>query len=532
MAEKYYSIITNRGKDLEAASSAGGPAVVLKNFVVGDGNGQAVTPDPARTSLVHAVIDPIAISSLEVSPDQSNQWIAHLVLPSSVGGFTVREMGLLTDAGELYAVCNCAAIEKPESGISINAQFRLAVSETAEIELIVATGDGLFLRQDANLNDVKDKAESRSNLGLKSAAVADVTSSVADNAPGRVLKVGDYGLTKAISVPANTDLAAFFATALGAFYHCDNATSYTNHPGFGSNWFDVHITVHEVTNYRTLIAVSGAGNLAVASISGITGGYSFSGWKKVYSELEKPVPKEIFPLSENIGNAADLNNYTTPGLYFQSANAQAATGKNYPESNAGSLEVYKHAGISQVYRIYNSSRTYIRSLYGGSWSAWVKQYDTANKPSYTDVGALASNGTAVAASKLATARTINGVAFDGTKNISISASQIGSYTKSESDTRFGKGRTQTGSNSTYYSHPNGTVFMQSVRSIYVGNSTTVTVTLPTSFPNGIIGIGGTFYGSGGKDSDSFYQFTPVGKNQVQIRTQNCSGTFSVVVTGY
>jgi len=165
MAAKYYSILTNRGKELEAESSANGTPVILKNFVVGDGNGQAVTPDPAKTSLVHEVYRS-TISSLEVSPDQSNQWIAYLVLPSDVGGFTVREMGLLTEAGELYAVCNCAAIEKPESGISINAQFRLAVSETAEVELIVATGDGLFLRQDANLSDVKDKAKSRINLGL------------------------------------------------------------------------------------------------------------------------------------------------------------------------------------------------------------------------------------------------------------------------------------------------------------------------------------------------------------------------------
>ncbi|MGZ7140715.1 hypothetical protein ACXWN7_09765, partial [Streptococcus pyogenes] len=53
-------------------------------------------------------------------------------------------------------------------------QFRLAVSETADIELKVATGDGLFLRQDANLGDVKDASESRKNIGLKGAAVLDV----------------------------------------------------------------------------------------------------------------------------------------------------------------------------------------------------------------------------------------------------------------------------------------------------------------------------------------------------------------------
>lgn len=173
MAEKYYSILTNRGKELEAQSSATGKPVIIKDFVVGDGNGQPVTPNPAKTTLNHEVYRS-GISALQVSPVQANQFIAQLVLPPGVGGFVVREVGLLTDAGELYAVANCAAIEKPVSGISVTLQFRLAVSETADIELKVATGDGLFLRQDANLGDVKDAAESRKNIGLKGAAVLDV----------------------------------------------------------------------------------------------------------------------------------------------------------------------------------------------------------------------------------------------------------------------------------------------------------------------------------------------------------------------
>lgn len=165
MAEQYYSILTNRGKELEAASSANGTPVIIKDFVIGDGNGMAATPDPARTTLVREVYRQ-AISKLDVSQEQSNQWVAHLVVPADVGGFTIREVGLLTDAGELYAVANCAAIEKPVSGINVSLQFRLAVNETASIELQVATGDGLFLRQDANLADLNNTAKALENLGL------------------------------------------------------------------------------------------------------------------------------------------------------------------------------------------------------------------------------------------------------------------------------------------------------------------------------------------------------------------------------
>ncbi|MGC1054576.1 phage tail protein [Pantoea agglomerans] len=167
MAEQYYSILTNRGKELEAASSANGTPVVIKDFVIGDGNGngKAATPNPSQTALIREVYRH-AISGLDVSHEQSNQWVAHLVVPADVGGFTIREVGLLTDAGELYAVANCAAIEKPVSGINVNLQFRLAVNETASIELKVATGDGLFLRQDANLSDLNNIAKALENLGL------------------------------------------------------------------------------------------------------------------------------------------------------------------------------------------------------------------------------------------------------------------------------------------------------------------------------------------------------------------------------
>ncbi|ENF3168053.1 phage tail protein [Escherichia coli] len=166
MTTKHCSILTNRGKALEAASAAGGAPVVLDGFVVGDGNGNAVTPEAGQTALVREVYRG-TISRLTVSPDQENQFIAYLVLPEGVGGFTVREAGLLTTDGELYAVGSCAAIEKPVNGVTATLQFRLAVAESAQVTLNVATGDGLFLRQDRNLSDVEDKEETVENLGLK-----------------------------------------------------------------------------------------------------------------------------------------------------------------------------------------------------------------------------------------------------------------------------------------------------------------------------------------------------------------------------
>ncbi|HFK5774936.1 TPA: phage tail protein [Enterobacter ludwigii] len=113
-------------------------------------------------------------------------------------------------------------------------------------------------------------------------------------------------------------------------------------------------------------------------------------WVKLYSEFNKPMSQDVFGTAMGIGGGADLNAYTAPGLYYQPTNVQAQSGKNYPETTAGSLQIYKHAGITQIYRVYSNSRSYIRTLYNGVWSAWTKQYDAANKPSADDVDAVSA----------------------------------------------------------------------------------------------------------------------------------------------
>ncbi|MGC6230590.1 phage tail protein [Hafnia paralvei] len=170
----FYSIITNRGKELEAEALASGTKITLAKFVVGDGNGQAVAPKPTQTKLINEQYRG-DIGELSVSPDQPTQMMAKVVLPTEVGGFTVREIGMLTDAGELYAVANCAAIEKPVGGVSVNMQFRLAVSDTANITLNVATGDGLFLRIDQDLLEIRGRGALAQKTARESLAIVDAS---------------------------------------------------------------------------------------------------------------------------------------------------------------------------------------------------------------------------------------------------------------------------------------------------------------------------------------------------------------------
>ncbi|WP_239687179.1 phage tail protein, partial [Citrobacter freundii] len=170
----YYSIITNRGKELEAEALASGRLIVLTHFVVGDSNGKQVKPDPSQIRLINETYRG-DIAELVVSPEQSTQLMAKIVLPTGIGGFTVREVGLMTDAGELYAVANCPSIDKPVGGVSVNMQFRLAVSDTSNITLNVATGDGLFLRIDQNLKEIKARGAEAQKTSRESIGVLDGT---------------------------------------------------------------------------------------------------------------------------------------------------------------------------------------------------------------------------------------------------------------------------------------------------------------------------------------------------------------------
>ncbi|EFO4006342.1 s domain protein [Escherichia coli] len=70
---------------------------------------------------------------------------------------------------------------------------------------------------------------------------------------------------------------------------------------------------------------------------------------------------------------------------------------------------------------------YIRSKRdnaAANWSPWAQIYTTAHKPTASEVGALPANSNAVSATRLQTARRINNVPFDGTGDITITATGV------------------------------------------------------------------------------------------------------------
>jgi hypothetical protein len=96
-----------------------------------------------------------------------------------------------------------------------------------------------------------------------------------------------------------------------------------------------------------------------------------------------------------IGNAVNLNSYTSTGLFIQSSNAEAAAGSNYPAPYAGLLEVYARSDAAFVYQRYTTYQpyniVYHRSNYTGTWSTWKGVSSIGHSHSIAEVDGLATS---------------------------------------------------------------------------------------------------------------------------------------------
>ncbi len=356
----FYSIITNRGKELEAEALASGTKITLVKFVVGDGSGQAVIPKPTQTKLVNEKYR-ADIGDLSVSSDQSTQMMAKVVIPTDVGGFTVREIGILTDAGELYAVANCAAIEKPVGGVSVNMQFRLAVSDTANIILNVATGDGLFLRIDQDLSEISERGEAAQKKARESIDVVDASTK----------KRGLVQLNSAVN--STSEIQAATPAAIKAVY--DFASEkYTALDATTARKGIVQLYSGIDSNIETQAATPKAVKAANDNANGRVPNSRKVNGRALSADISITSSDIFDGQAIGIGANQNLDNYKTPGIYYQAANANASAALKYPENLAGSLVVLKNAGITQLYYVYNSSRIWSRSKYAeGPWTTWAPQ---------------------------------------------------------------------------------------------------------------------------------------------------------------
>lgn len=134
----FFAILTNAGAAKLANATALGIPLKLTSMAVGDGNGQPVTPNPAATNLVN-VKRTAPLNALFADPVNPSQLVAEQIIPESVGGWWIRELGLFDEDGVLIAIANCPDTYKPllseGSGRTQVIRIVLIVSDTSAVEL-------------------------------------------------------------------------------------------------------------------------------------------------------------------------------------------------------------------------------------------------------------------------------------------------------------------------------------------------------------------------------------------------------------
>ena len=365
MAVKFKTVITKAGAiKLAATTIPNGKKVNLTVMAVGDGGGTLPTPDPNQTKLVREVWRN-TLNKISQDNKNKNYVVAELVIPPETGGFWMREMGLYDDTGTLIAVGNMAESYKPElaegSGRAQTVRMVIMVSDIESVELAIDT-TLVMATQDYVDDKLAEHEQSRRHPDASLTAKGFTQLSSATDSTSETLAATPK------AVKAAYDLAK-------AKYTAQDAT----------------------TSQKGIIQLSSATDST--------------------SEVLAATPKAVKVANDNAKAANENANTRLPiaGGWL--------TGGFGIKTAIGSVSF--GVGNSDVYIANGASNKFLQLKHTGELKYDDKAvYHEGYKPTADDVGALPVKGTAEAAKKLATARKIAGVDFDGAKDISLKTTNL------------------------------------------------------------------------------------------------------------
>ncbi|ELB7312519.1 phage tail protein [Enterobacter hormaechei] len=365
MTVKYKTVITKAGAvKLAAATVPDGKKVNFTAMAIGDGGGTLPVPDPNQTKLVKEVWRH-ALNKISQDNKNKNYVVAELLIPPETGGFWMREMGLYDDTGTLIAVGNMAESYKPAlaegSGRAQTVRMVIMVSDIESVELTIDTSMVM-----ATQDYVDDKlAEHEQSRRHPDATLTEKgftrLSSATDSASESVAATSK-------AVKAAYDLAKGKYTAQDA-----------------------------TTTQKGIVQLSSAVDSTSESVAA--------------------TPKAVKVANDNAKAANENANTRLPiaGGWL--------TGGFGIKTSIGSVSF--GVGNSDVYIANGASNKFLQLKHTGELKYDDKAiYHEGYKPTADDVGALPAKGTAEAAKKLATARKIAGVAFDGTSDITLKTTNL------------------------------------------------------------------------------------------------------------
>ncbi|MFT0694141.1 phage tail protein [Acinetobacter bereziniae] len=407
MAE-YYNVTTTIGDAEIAKAIATNTKLNITHIAFGDGNGAVPTPSKTRSTLVKEVHRQ-AVTKYERHPTVGNWIVVETIIPSNIGGFWIREMGVIAD-GKLISHGSHAPFEKvaDPSGVS---EYRL------KFTLDIRDGNVVAITLDQSLI-YATQAWVEENY-IKRAEIVDNLTTDAFNKPLSA-KQGKYleenKLNRAIKIPENADLNDY--QAQGSYLVDYNLTAETikNSPTKLAFSLNVEITagcIQRLTTYKD------AGTLQYIR-SQYTGGWT--PWYKIYSELDpQPLVAEAKQLQTELTAYTNDQDFVKHFSGKSKAFFDNGAGKFFTQYSTGLVSSFSEGGTFMIACDVLTGKTKIINCVvrqNGSVDNLIKK-----ELAYTDSNIT---GNAATASKLQIARNItiagdaNGTTyFDGTSNVTI-----------------------------------------------------------------------------------------------------------------
>ena len=143
----YYTLLTNAGIAYETACKAAGVPIKLSQISVGDGGGAVYNPAATATALKREVWRG-PLNALFQDEKNPSWLLAEVTIPPQEGGWYVREAGLWTDTGILYAIVKYPESFKPVLATSGSGKefYIRSIFETSNASLVTLLIDDTVVK--------------------------------------------------------------------------------------------------------------------------------------------------------------------------------------------------------------------------------------------------------------------------------------------------------------------------------------------------------------------------------------------------
>lgn len=393
MSQQFRTVTTNAGRNAVREALTQGKTVKLSHMSVGDGGGNPVTPLSTMTKLVNERFR-AQINDIVLDPATPDLFTAELFIPQAEGGWYIREVGLWMDDGTLFAVGNTPLTEKPDisSGAATDLLVRLIIrvldAATVSIEIdpaqVLATREYVDRKLDAHNKD----GGAHETLARKSVQI----------------KAGT-GLSGGGTLEADRTLTVKYGNTAGTACQGNDvrlADARTPKP---------HKATHQTGGSD---AITPADIGAAAKTIQIKPGTGLTGGGTLEADRTLTVSYGTAAGTACQGNDARLSNARTPTAHkatHKTGGTDALTPADIGAAPAS------HTSVEATDTVLGHAKASQTTPKAAGTAAVGTEKSTFARGDHVHPAQTTITGNAGTATKLATARTIDGVSFNGSANI-------------------------------------------------------------------------------------------------------------------